>query len=225
MKLTKLSAAPFRGRSAASCPRRRGAAGTASQLIASVGRTDKADAVPQMTPADFATKWPGPLSRMDPSLAATLAVSEASRQFLVEAGLPIDVGFDFIGFHLSGDTLSRLGALSSALPDPAWSRYVVLGADRFGTVRICLDEASRGRVLQVCGLGSDADCTFMNSSVEQHAAFWLTWRLICGSSANESPDLTGRLLKRAFSEIDPPAMAEETLPWVALAEEVELGVL
>ena len=40
MKLTKLSAAPFRGRSAASCPRRSTSdAGTASQLIPGVRRT------------------------------------------------------------------------------------------------------------------------------------------------------------------------------------------
>jgi hypothetical protein len=39
LKLTKLSAAPLLGRSAASCPRRLGTAGTASQLNASVRRT------------------------------------------------------------------------------------------------------------------------------------------------------------------------------------------
>ena len=39
MKLTKLSAAPFRGRSAGSCPRRPVDAGTASQLISGVRRT------------------------------------------------------------------------------------------------------------------------------------------------------------------------------------------
>jgi hypothetical protein len=42
MKLTKLSPAPFRGRSAGSCPRRTiSDAGTASQLIAGVRQTER----------------------------------------------------------------------------------------------------------------------------------------------------------------------------------------
>jgi hypothetical protein len=55
MKLTTLSAAPFRGRSAASCPRRPEDAGTASQLIASVLRASRAVQRAAIAPS---RKWP-----------------------------------------------------------------------------------------------------------------------------------------------------------------------
>jgi hypothetical protein len=167
-----------------------------------------------VTPDEFASRWPGARSQMQPDVAKQLAIPEASRLFLIRAGLPVDVRFNGLGFDLSGP-LRRL---------PSDPRLVEISRPRLGGTVVCVQETQQGAVVQVEGTGGQA-LQFLNSSAEQHAACWLAWRTIVDGSTGQDDAITAQLLRQAFLAEDPAAIAGDELPWSILLHEVELGIL
>jgi hypothetical protein len=151
---------------------------------------------------------------MEPEVARGLRLPETSRAFLVEAGLPLDVGLRGRGFDLSGPALRRLEHSPS---------LVRLSKETPWNPPICLDEAAAGRVVQVRMDPRDSAVSFLNSSVEQHAQFWLAWRALMISRGGRSDSLTATLLRKAFGAIDRAALARDENPWSVLVREVEMG--
>jgi hypothetical protein len=166
-----------------------------------------------MTPEQFIREWQGARSQMDPEVARGLQVPDASRAFLVEAGLPVDVGFRQIGFDLSGKALRR----------PAgWPTLVQISTEAEDRAPICLDEAAAGRVVQVRTEKGRPRLEFLNSSVEQHANCWLAWRALVTSGKRRDAGMTAALLRRAFQTIDREALSGDH-PWSVLVHEIETG--
>ena len=168
-----------------------------------------------MTPDELVRKWPGARSQMQPEMAQELAIPEGSRHFLVRVGLPVDVGFNGLGFHLSGP-LRRL-------PDDR--SLVEISRPRLGGAVVCIHEAEQGPVVQLEPARRGLTAHLLNSSVERHAAYWLAWRTIIDASAGQDDPSTARLLRQAFIAEDAAAIANDELPWSILLHEVELGVL
>jgi hypothetical protein len=153
---------------------------------------------------------------MQREIADQLRLTAASRDFLVHAGLPVDVGFNGIGFDVSGPVVRR---------HPAEASLIQISRPRIGLAAICLDEARDARVVQVEAGARAAEASFLNSSVEQHAECWLAWRTIVDSSSGEADVATAQRLRSAFQAIDAAAVATDELPWAILIHEVEIGVL
>ena len=168
-----------------------------------------------MTPELFIEKWPGLRSQMRRDVADLLRLTAASRDFLVHAGLPVDVGFNGVGFDVSGPAVRR---------HPARESLVQISRPRIGLAAICLDEAKDAHVVQLEAGARPAEA-FLNSSVEQHAECWLAWRTIVDSSSGESDTATAQRLRSAFQAVDTAAVANDELPWAILIHEVEIGVL
>ncbi len=168
-----------------------------------------------MTPDEFVRMWHGARSQMQPDVAAQLEIPKASRRFLVDAGLPVDVGFNSLGFDLSGP-LRRL--------PHDWS-LVQISRPRQGGAVLFIHEAHQGAVVQVEPHRNALTAQFLNSSVEQHAACWLAWRTIVEGSAGQDDLTTAQLLRQAFVAEDAAAVASDELPWAILLHEIELGVL
>ena len=184
----------------------------ALQLVPGVLRTLGGRSV---TPEEFVRKWPGARSQMQAEMAQQLAIPEASRHFLVRAGLPVDVGFNGLGFDLSGP-LRRL-------PDDR--SLVEISRPRQGGAVVCIHEAEQGPVVQLEPARSGLIAHLLNSCVERHAAYWLAWRTIIDTTAGQDGPTTARLLRQAFAAEDAAAIAGDKLPWSILLHEVELGVL
>jgi hypothetical protein len=153
---------------------------------------------------------------MPRDVADQLRLTPASRDFLVHAGLPVDVGFNNVGFDVSGPVVRRHSAEAS---------LIQISRPRTGLAAICLDEARGARVVQLEASAPAAEASFLNSSVEQHAECWLAWRTVVDSSSGEADVATAERLRTAFQAIDAAAVAHDELPWAILIHEVEIGVL
>lgn len=170
-----------------------------------------------IAPHTFAAKWKGePLIRVPASLLDGINIPEASRQFLIQAGLPRRWRF------LSFDHLTEgLPLLSDILihQDSANGDYRVLGDvipdwSETPTAYLCIEEGNVGRVV----IGEPDNFWLMNSSIPHFAASLLAYEVFsvafteaCKDARLDEYESVEALLdqcKQQLKRIDPDAMKE-----------------
>lgn len=126
------------------------------------------------------------LSRAQPELLESINISDKSKQFLIEVGLPRELDLFYkINFYLEDDVLPRLD-IKNYLPPKLYYKYqaikqpIIIGSEDNIYDSICifeLDEYVGGYVYSV---GIDKEMIngiyFMNSSVEQLAEFFYLYQ-------------------------------------------------
>lgn len=169
-----------------------------------------------LTPSDFKAQWGEGLVRNTPAALAHIRIPEASKRFLVEAGLPAEAG---IGLQFSRYE-DELPTLLEAFPNdglPAdYARYRPIGVD-YATI-ICLDEQDHGHLYSIDIEGHGLPTCFMNSSVAHLAEFLLVIRVVPTEGppkryTDEEGAAYTEELAQKFQEIDPAAMRDEASFW------------
>ncbi len=133
-----------------------------------------------ITPEKFKAWWGKGLVRNTEAALTHIRIPEASKRFLVEAGLPAEAhpGLQFARYE------DELPTMLEAFPEdnlPAdYARFRPIGVD-YATI-ICLDEQDDGHLYSVDIEGHGLPTCFMNSSVPQLAEFLLTVRNSCSPS-------------------------------------------
>lgn len=162
----------------------------------------------------------------EPAAFNGIQVAEASKQFLIEAGLPQKAGLD-LEFDLPADQLFTLPEAFDADPIAALNRYRTVGID--SATAICLDERDGWRIYAV-DIDGVIPTRFMNSSVPQLAEFLIVFR---DGAGVELPELAseGELeasalaLEQEFRRIDPSVFSDEDNWWPLIVEQRRDGML
>jgi SUKH-4 immunity protein len=185
-----------------------------------------------ITRAELLEGWPAAeIVTVAPELFAGLEVSEATRRFLREVGLPrafphyfttvadrhqdpaVDVadGTSLIGrYRWREDELLRLGS--------SYGQYVCL-------------EAGSEHVREVPQEpGAAREPSFVNSSVEAFAAFLLRVRLRAlagglGDVGDDELELRAEVFLASLRQLDPAALADEEGYWSVVVEQMGYGHL
>ncbi len=171
-----------------------------------------------ITPNEFKTQWGDDLVRNTPASLENVHIPDASKRFLIEAGLPrlvpgLDMDFDRFE--------DELPTLPEAFPNgydfpKDYSRYRPIGADP--ATLLCLDECNSGCVYSVDIDEAGLPIRFVNSGVPQLAEFLL---IVRGTPTESSPkrytDAEAKAyteeLTQKFRNADPEAMHDEDGYW------------
>lgn len=186
-----------------------------------------------LPPSEFARRWGGDLVPASEGAVADLNVLEASRRFLVEAGLPAEADWD-LAFTLEAGLPALPDAVPAARPrvPPSYRRFRRIGAN--GPAHVCLDERGDGRIVWV-GLEPwrQVPVRVVSSSVPQLAELLLLSRDFLGDRATlrEAGAGAGQMaaLVRRFAEdcrrADPAALADVESFFALVVEQIETGLL
>ena len=180
-----------------------------------------------ITPAEFITRWGKPdLMPYKPVAFTGLPIPEASRRFLVEAGLPQQAGLE-LEFDLPPDELFTLAeAFEQDLP-AFFNRYRPIGLD--AATAICLDESDGWRLYAVDVDGA-LPIRFVNSGVPQLAEFLLVFREGAGVrlpelASEEELEASAQALEREFGRIDPSVFSDPENWWPLIIMQRRDGLL
>ena len=170
-----------------------------------------------ITPSEFVAEWgEDNLIRNTPKALANVELPQASKTFLIEAGLPAhtDVGLQFDRF------VDELPTLPEAFPNdyvfPAKYRfYRPIGVD-YATI-ICLAEQENGRIYSV-DIDGHLPTRLMNSGVPYLAEFLLIFRrqeawAKATHPSEEQVKLSVRKMRDELCQQDPEAMRDEQSYW------------
>jgi hypothetical protein len=152
-----------------------------------------------------------------------------SKEFLVQAGLPTQAGPEWrFGTPTDVPTLRSFLARKGQSSLSELDRFRVIGAvvAPFGFEQgwVCLDEAALGQVIQVAVLDAQVSWCRVNSSVERLAESLIAFHLIEEDATTMEPGVLADTLRRAIEAVDPPALADDTCFWAALAADAEQGI-
>ncbi len=169
-----------------------------------------------ITPGEFKARWGNGLVRNTEAALAHVRIPEASKRFLVEAGLPAEaeLGLQFARYEDELPTL--LGAFPEDDLPADYARFRPIGVD-YATI-ICLDERDGGHLYGVDIEGHGLPTRFVNSSVPQLAEFLLAVRVVpeegppMGWMEAEADAYTEELAQK-FRQVDPEAMSDEKSYW------------
>lgn len=173
-----------------------------------------------ITPAEFVAEWgEAGLIRNTPQALANIKLPQASKAFLMEAGLPAhtDVRLQFDRFE------GELPTLPEAFPNgyvfPAqYCSYRPIGVD-YATI-ICLAENEDGRIYSV-DIDGHLPTRLMNSGVPHLAEFLLIFRrqeawTQAAQPSEEQVRLSVLKMQAELRQRDPQAMQDEQSYWSQL---------
>lgn len=161
-----------------------------------------------ITPEEFARKWDASgLVRPRPEDVSTLNIPEASKRFLVEAGMPEEtrtgLRFDVMlqGFPTITEVLKARAT--------EHKRYRLLGTWGEETY-ICVDEAEDGRVVSMDDTLDDISLDFFNSGIPQMAECLLIYEDFAFFTDDHPTEVKVRRrlkeLRKKIARVDPSAM-------------------
>lgn len=181
-----------------------------------------------MTPTDFAAQWgEDQLLRYEPTALENVDIPNASKQFLIEAGLPRHAGLE-LEFDLSASELPTLPqALEEENLPASFNRYRPIGVETATT--ICLDEQDNGCIYAV-DIDGTLPTRFMNSSVPQLAEFLLVFRSGAGIAlpklaSERDLQTSANALEEQFRRIDPAVFSDEDNWWPLIVMQRRDGML
>lgn len=151
------------------------------------------------------------LISVSPNVFANRNIPEASKRFLIEAGLPKSTA-PFLSFGDLANGLLPIWKIWGVTDN--WneadrlrlSRYCVIGSDDNSGNPICIDEANDGTIVTLEHEDRFAGVMFVNSSVPQLAEFLLLF-----NGADTKQQIVVEL-----EQIDPAAMKEGCFWWYEL---------
>lgn len=181
-----------------------------------------------ITPTEFAAQWGADqLLRYEPAALEGVHIPDASKRFLIEAGLPRQASLE-LEFDLSADELPTLPeALEEERLSAGFNRYRPIGVDTATT--ICLDEQDNGHIYAV-DIDGTIPTRFMNSSVPQLAEFLLVFRSGAGITlpklaSEENLEASAHALEEQFRRIDPAVFGDEDNWWPLIVMQRRDGML
>jgi len=178
-----------------------------------------------ITPSEFVAQWGDDgLIRNTPAALTDIQIPQASKRFLVEAGLPAhaDFGLQFERFTDEMPTLPEAFPNGYAFP-PAYHSYRPIGVD-YATI-LCLSEQDRGRIYSV-DIDGHLPTRLVNSSVPHLAEFLLVFRrdAVWAQAAHPTEEelmASTYKMRDELTRRDPEAMHNEQSYW----PQVVLGML
>ena len=174
-----------------------------------------------LTPSEFKAQWGEGLVCNTRASLSHLRIPDASKRFLVEAGLPADA---VLGLQFSRAEDELLSMLQNFPEDdlPAdYSRYYPIGVD--AATILCLDERDDGHIYSIDIEGQGIPTRFVNSSVPQLAEFLLILRIVPKEGppkiyTDEEGAAYTEELAQKFQKIDPAAMQDRNSYWSCYLE-------
>ncbi len=170
-----------------------------------------------ITPSEFVAQWgEDNLIQNTPEALAGIQLSQASKLFLIEAGLPAhaDFGLQFDRFKDEMPTLLEAFPNDYVFP-PEYCYYRPIGVD-YATI-ICLSEQDGGRIYSV-DIDGHLPTRLMSSDVPHLAEFLLVFRRheIWAQTTHPSEEkikLSALELRDELRQRDPEAMRDEQNYW------------
>ncbi len=157
-----------------------------------------------MTPEQFSSAWGLGLVRTEPAALLGVNIPEASRRFLIEAGLP------------SESECMCFGDAEEELPE-AYRDLWPIGVD--GATLICVQEET-GHVYSIDVDGLGLPTRFVNSGVPELAQCLLIYRVVPGAEAADEEKDADEVaveftehLAAAMRRVDPKAMQNWNNYW------------
>jgi hypothetical protein len=142
-------------------------------------------------------------------------ISQSSKQFLLEVGLP----------HQDDWTLRFISETSQIPRVPSRSNCRIIGFD--GPVPICLDERHHGSAVAVeMGIGRTE--RFINTSVERFAEFLVLYQEYRTAARTLSEDETLKFIpsiEERMHKVDPKAFDDRNNYWPVIIEQTNQGLL
>ena len=170
-----------------------------------------------ITPKRFVSEWGSDaLVRNSPDAFRGISLPQATKDFLVQAGLPENTILQ-LSFERPENELPRLwDTFHTQYELPIeYNRYLAIGV---GYVPIiCIDEKEEGTIYAIDVAGHHAS-SFMNSSVPQLAETLLAWRASIQWAEQNEPDDEeatehARQLEHTIRQIDFKAMEDSNNYW------------
>jgi len=167
------------------------------------------------------------IQRASPGTVATLNVPAASRDFLVQVGLPREVLL-VVRFELERDPFATLAevARKKKLPPPRGGEQLRILGYGIDAPDLCIDEAAGGRIVEI-DLEGRVPTRLVNSGVEHFGTFLVAF----GKSKvrqEMSDEDNARYVRRMRSEllkVDPQALASADHWWPPVLEQMETGLI
>ncbi len=175
---------------------------------------------------EFVRRWGREqLVRWEAKSLEGIELPDATRRFLTEAGLPLDVegmalsfgpdrrGLPTLAEFLGGSATSRLHL----------SRYRRLGSNDVG-LHFCVDERQDGAVFAVAPDGGDP-VVFVNSGVARLAECLLEYRREWMASRDDDDASYAARLRSGVAGVDPAALEADSSWWSVVVEQAGHGFL
>ena len=162
-----------------------------------------------MSPQEFAAAWEtGGLSPVARSVVQTAPLSEASKHFLEDAGLPLEAKPN-LTFYAPPDALAPLPNVLKEIDFPIDFRRYLLLVDDGGTF-LCIDTQEAGHIVSVDACQALPQ-RFVNSTLVQFAHCLLAYRTLPGPEQARGASKQEILewldqIKHQFNDIDPSAL-------------------
>lgn len=177
-----------------------------------------------MSPREFRDAWGEGLLLLPAPYLQAVPISEASRRFLLEAGLPEEAKPDLV-FYQSPDALAPLPDVVPEMHLPvSFQRYRVLADD--GGTFLCIDTEDHEHIVSVDPY-QELMTRFVNSTVLELAECLLAYRALPGpEQAKTATKQTIRgwndQLKVQFNTVDPAALSGPDNWWSSIIGELEI---
>jgi len=178
-----------------------------------------------VSPQEFTAAWGADdLLPVASSALQAVPLSEPSRHFLEEAGLPQEAKPN-LTFYPLPDALAPLPDVLEEVDLPLDYRRYLLLADDGGTF-LCIDARENGHIVSVDAY-QELPTRFVNTTVSQFAECLLAYRALPGTEQAKGAskhEIRGWLsqLRDQFNGIDAEALRDADNWWSVITEELEV---
>lgn len=173
---------------------------------------------------DFSRAWGDGLSPVASSSLQVGCLSNTTKQFLEEVGLPQEAKPN-LTFYSSPDVMAPLPSVLDEVDlPPDFQRYLLLADD--GGTFLCIDAKNNEHIVSVDAY-QELPTRFVNSAVPEFAECLLAYRALPVPEQTKTVDkqtLKHRLdqLKEQFDKIDVAALNDPDNWWAVVIEELEI---
>ena len=177
-----------------------------------------------MSPQEFSKAWGEGLLPLAASVLQAVPISEVSKQFFRDAGLPEEAKPNLV-FYAPPDALASMSDMLPEMNLPlGFRRYLVLADD--GGTFLCIDVEDDDHIVSVDAY-QELMTRFVNSSVAKFAECLLAYRSL--PEPEQAKKATKEMIKKQldslreqFNKIDPKALSDPDNWWSVIIEEQEL---